>query len=137
MPRKYPSRHCSNPECNILFVPHRRNQLYCTPQCRINFNNDKRREKNLTDYATEKIIKKNEEVLKKLLSSPFCKKDEISMIFLQHEGYDFKVSSDSLENKATGQTIRWCHTHGIELKSTNLKIFVIHKRNKITSFAKS
>lgn len=66
----------------------------------------------------------------KILRSPFYKEGEIRIEFLQHENYDFTVSSDSNENKKTGQLIRWCHTHGLEVKTTQPKTFIIHKRDK-------
>lgn len=58
MPRLYPQKACINPDCKKLFTPTRRNHDYCNTGCRVNFNNDKRRTKNLTDYALEKEIKK-------------------------------------------------------------------------------
>lgn len=130
MPRKYPPRKCANPECGEMFTPNRRNHIFCTDQCRINFNNDKSREKNLTDYALEKDIRKNEKILKKCLLSPYYTDDQINMAFLVHDHFNFKVSSDNNQSKETDQVIRWSHTHGIELKNTNPKTFTIHKREK-------
>lgn len=130
MPRKYPPRVCANPDCGETFTPNRRNHIFCFDQCRINFNNDQRREKNLTDYALEKDIRKNEKVLKRGLLSPFYKNDEINMDFLVHDHFNFELSSDCTTNKNTGQVIRWCHTYGVEPKKTNPKTFTIHKRQK-------
>lgn len=130
MPRLYPSKTCIKPDCKKVFIPTRRNQDYCNLSCRVNFNNDKRRIENITDYALEKDIRRNEKILIKILSSPFYKTEEIKIEFLQHENFDFTVSSDSVENRKTGQIIRWCHTHGLEMKNVALKPFTIHKRSK-------
>ena len=127
MPRPYPPRICLNPECKISFTPHRRNQLYCCYQCRINFNNDKRRVRNLTDYSEEKKIRRNEQILIKALSSQVYKNDQISTEFLEYENFDFNVSSGTSKNRKTGGIIRWCHTHGTEFNSTQNKI-AIHKK---------
>ena len=131
MPRIYPSRLCKNPDCSKQFRPKRRNQIFCNENCRTNFNNDLRREKNLTDYVLEKTIRQNERILKKALLSPVCKDDEIKIEFLIYDHFNFDISSDSSANKESGRIIRWCHTHGIEPKDPDLKTFVIHKRHKL------
>ncbi len=128
MARKYPPRTCVNPDCALKFTPHRRNHIYCTEQCRINFNNDKGSEKKQTDHKLEKVIKNNEKILKKVLKSPYYQNDEIRAEFLYHEHFDFDVSSDSKLNKKNSQVIRWCHTHGIELKKENPRKYSIHTR---------
>lgn len=131
MPRNYPPQSCANPECDVTFSPRRRNHIYCIPQCQSNFNNDKKREKERSDYKLEKEIRKNEKILIKVFDSPCYKNEEIEIRFLEHEGFDFKISTDTEENQKTGKLIRWCHRYGIELKNAGPKTFTIHKRNKI------
>ena len=131
MPRQYPKKDCVNSDCKMSFTPQRRNQLFCISQCRINHNNDKRREKNLTVYRLEKELKRNEKILMKLMASPTYKDDQIAEIFIVHEGFNFDVSSDTKLNSKTRQLIRWSHAYGIEIKDPAHKTFTIHKRNRI------
>lgn len=131
MPRQYPKKACANSDCKKQFIPQRRNQLFCISQCRINHNNDKRRENNLTVYRLEKELKRNEKILIKLMAGPSYRDDQIAEIFFIHEGFNFDVSSDTKLNSKTRQPIRWSHAYGIELKDSMIKTFTIHKRNKI------
>lgn len=128
MSRKYPPRNCAQHDCKISFTPRRRNQIYCTEQCRINSNNDNHRNKSLTDYKHEKEIKKNEKILGKAMASPVYKNDEINASILEYENFKFNITSDITKNKNTGGMIRWCHTYGVESKNQNPQTFSIHKR---------
>jgi hypothetical protein len=88
--RRYPIRTCKKPDCNEGFIPTDARQVYCSEQHRIDFNNDRRKLKELIDISFLKIVKKNRTVLHKIASSYFYKKNGFThKSLLEYEGYDF------------------------------------------------
>jgi hypothetical protein len=58
--RRYPIRTCKKPDCNEGFIPTDARQVYCSEQHRIDFNNDRRKLKELIDISFLKIVKKKQ-----------------------------------------------------------------------------
>jgi len=132
MPRRLPPKKCANPECeHKAFPPGRRNQKFCSKQCKDNYHNDLRREKNLNDYKLEKVLKENEKKLEKIYVSPLYAKHIVPEDLLEYEQVKLSVCSDTEINTKSNRHILWSHKYGIELMDAVPRKFIIHKREQI------
>lgn len=125
--RTYDDISCSNPACGNTFAPHDRRQIYCSRQCGINFNNDKKYNDYQVRYFRERLLRDCDEKLEKLLESGFYKDDQIAESVL--DAFAINQTIGSLEeNLDTARPIRWYHTYGIELVDDSKKFYTIHLR---------
>lgn len=129
MSRQYEQRLCINPACEELFTPHDYRQVYCTTQCRINFNNDERRIKNTERYPLEKIVRRCDKILEGIYNSPNYKEDKIEETVLLHSDMNFNIGTWE-ENLITHHPIRWYHAYGLELVDRENRFYTIHFRTK-------
>lgn len=118
--------------CGILFIPKRADQLFCIRQHRIDFNNDKRREKNAPLKLLNTIYLKNEAILQKMYESlKYMKcKLEVSKWLLTYEKFNFQNYVEQSINEVTKRLVYWQFKFGIEPLSSNgtEEVFQIHKR---------
>jgi hypothetical protein len=126
--RTYDDIICSNPACGNTFSPHDRRQVYCSRQCGINFNNDKKHRVNQERYFREKHLRDCDEKLEILLESGFYKDDQIAEDVLDAFAIDQTIGNLE-ENLDTNRPIRWYHTYGIELVDDRKKLYTIHLRS--------
>ncbi|MGO4817026.1 hypothetical protein [Flavobacterium sp. W22_SRS_FP1] len=114
--RRYPIRTCKKPDCNEGFIPTDARQVYCSEQHRIDFNNDRRKLKELIDISFLKIVKKNRAVLHKIASSYFYKKNGFAhKSLLEYEGYDCNKYHQIIINQRTQNEVHICYDYGLEL----------------------
>jgi hypothetical protein len=125
--RTYDDITCGNPACGKNFAPHDRRQVYCSRQCGINFNNDKKHALNQERYFREKQMRDCDEKLEILMESGFYKDDQIVETVLDAFAIDQTIGSLE-ENLDTARPIRWYHTYGIELVDDSKKLYTIHLR---------
>jgi hypothetical protein len=125
--RTYDDIICSNPACGITFAPHDRRQIYCSRQCGINFNNDKKHNDDKERYFGEKHLRDCDGKLEKLLESGFYKDEQIAEDVLDAFAIDQTIGSLE-ENQDTNRPIRWYHKYGIELVDYKKKVYTIHLR---------
>lgn len=113
--RRYPIRKCKKPDCQGEFIPSDARQIYCCEQHRVDFNNDRRKLKELIDTAFLKIVKKNRAILIKIESNDFYKKNSyVHMSLLEYEGFDFKRYHQKVINPTTKNDIHICYDYGLE-----------------------
>jgi len=125
--RRYPLRNCKKPECSGKFIPHDARQTYCCEQHRIDFNNDKRKQKEKSDVLFLKTVKKNEAILKKARVSAYYKKNRcISKFLLDYDGYDFNTYHSIIINKNTGREAHICYEFALELIDAKEQYFSIN-----------
>jgi len=125
--RKYPQVEC--PQCHELFHPHDARQVFCKLQCRVDFNNDKRKRADAPFLENKKRIKANDKVLEKAYNT--LKKHQqttISGDMLAVAGYDFQFYLESHKNTKTGKPVFWNVNYGIEPAEQQRKLFFIHKK---------
>jgi hypothetical protein len=131
MPSKriYKEVKCANPECGRRYAPHDKRQLFCEPQCRINFNNDKIQNLNKGRYHREKTLRACDAILEMLLTSDFYRDDKIAESIISAFHVDPMVGS--LEhNDDTGLPIFWFHAYGLELTDDRKRLYTIHVRTQ-------
>ena len=129
--RTHPRKFCKKPDCNMEFVPTDGRQVYCSPQHRIDSNNDKRKmiDKIENDFTSR--AKSNEKILIKIIGSPFYTKNGFThSIFLEHECYDFETFHFIEYDEATNREIQFCYNHGIFLIDAEKKHFKIITKEK-------
>jgi hypothetical protein len=118
------------PQCEQEFVPKRKDQVYCSDECRHDHNNEKKKKENEVDYEAEKRLRKNAKILKKILNHPFYKGFRIDRIFLEYERFDFNVvttiSEISVKDKPN-RRIQWHHKYGIEVVEVKKVGDVLHQ----------
>lgn len=130
--RLYDSIDCRKPGCKIKFKPTDKRQVYCTPQHRVDHNNDLRKIKNLKFENHNKILAKNQAILEKL----FFKLNEMPkkhfhIDILRIENYSFGYMTDKSINEYTGNEIEWNFFYGLEGYCQNEMTFIVHNRKKI------
>jgi len=129
--RIYPKKLCINPECKKSFIPHDRRQNYCSAQCRNNFFNDRRHEENQTKYKDEGVLREMDKKLGKIYEkNVMINQTYVSLEVLKYEGIDPNLCVRTVQNDLTKQAIRWYYSYGLEIKDTERKTFLIHKRSK-------
>jgi hypothetical protein len=127
--RVYPPRKCKKSDCEINFIPTDKRQEFCTPQHRIDHNNDLRAEKEKPLKLLGKMLAHNLSVLKKIQSSLAANNQTVfSIQLLQYELYNFGIYTDKSINKNTDNEIEWNYDYGIEVKEADKKTFIIHFR---------
>lgn len=125
--RVYPLQLCINPDCGEEFYPHDRRQVFCCPQCRINYYNDQRRIENTERFGLEEQLRTADKVLEVLLDSDFYQEEQISEATL--EAFAIPMHIGTLEeNLLTHRPIRWYHAYGLELVDKTQRLFTIHSR---------
>ena len=129
--RSYPERPCPNPACisGGMFIPHRRNQVYCCEQCRINANNDKRSKENATVFGDAKkliiIDKKLSRLYKQYATTKgYCA--VMKQIFF-HEDIDVMLLVKEMLIKDTNTKVKTYFRYAIELHPQDKNYFIIHK----------
>jgi hypothetical protein len=134
MPRRisnrcYPEMECSNPECQILFTPHDRRQIFCEDQCRVNYYNDKRHANDNSRFADEKIARLNNKILAIIWKKvTHLKKKIVQKSILEWEGFRFDSQVMITKNAKTGNNILWYYDFGLELVDTKDGLFEIHNK---------
>ena len=124
--RRYPIRKCKKPDCQEDFVPSDSRQIYCCEQHRIDFNNDKRKQREAISLLFLNKVKSNEAILKKIVESDYYKKHEgVYKPLLDYEGYDFKYYHQLLINKFSGCTVHVCFGYTLELVDPKEQFFKI------------
>jgi predicted nucleic acid-binding Zn ribbon protein len=126
--RRYPPEICFNPDCSEQFIPHDRRQMFCSDQCRINYNNDKRRQQNEERFFRESELRRIDQTLETLLDSKFFKDNEIKEEILDGFGIDRTIGTLEM-NLLSKNPIRWYHAFGIEFLRN--KLYTIHQRTNI------
>ena len=126
--RRYPIRICKKPDCSGEFTPSDSRQIYCCEQHRIDFNNDKRKQKEAITILFLKIVKSNEAILKKIrISDYYLKHNGVFKPLLDYEGYNFDFYHKKMINKDTGNEVYVCFGYSIELVDPENQKFVIEK----------
>lgn len=124
--RRYPLRMCKKPDCQEGFVPSDSRQIYCCDQHRIDFNNDKRKQKEAITVLFLKKLKSNRDILKKIKSCAFYKKYGYATKFiLDHEDYDFDSFNHMFYNEKTGREVHVCYEFTLELIDSTKQNFLI------------
>ncbi len=125
--RTYPEKTCINADCKKTFAPTDKRQVYCSRQCGINYNNDKKHYTNKERYFREKLLRDCDEKLEVLMESGFYKNEQIAEDVL--DAFEIDQTIGSLEeNLDTGRPIRWYHAYGIELIDEHKRHYTIHFR---------
>jgi hypothetical protein len=126
--RRYSLRKCKKPDCQEYFVPSDSRQIYCGEQHRIDFNNDKRKQKEAITIMFLKIAKSNEAILKKIrISDYYLKHNGVFIPLLDYEGYNFDFYHKKMINKKSGNEVYVCFGYSIELVDPENQKFVIEK----------
>ena len=126
--RRYPLRMCKKPDCQEGFAPSDSRQIYCCEQHRIDFNNDKRKQKEAITVLFLKKVKRNEAILAKVIMSDYyIQKKGIYKSLLDYEGYDFKYYHQKIINSVTGYDSHVCFDYIIDLVDPNEQFFKIKK----------
>ena len=124
--RRYPLRKCKKNDCQEDFVPTESRQIYCCEQHRIDFNNDKRKQKEAITVLFLNKLKNNEAILKKIIRSDYYNKHKcVNKSLLDYEGYDFKYYHQILINQLTGHEGHVCFGYILELVDPEKQIFII------------
>ena len=127
--RVYPPRKCKKPDCDVTFTPTSKKHVYCIPQHRIDYNNDRRDIKELPLKILGKKLTYNKEILEKIYNSLAANNQtSFSIQILQYELYHFGMYTDKAVNQETGNQIEWVYNYGLEGKDAVKKTFIIHFR---------
>ena len=122
----YQPRTCRNQDPSVhQFHPRRRDQQFCSKQCKNHFHNEERRLS--LDAEVSANIKKNDKALQRAHDK--IKSQAIHQSFLEYEGFDWKVYSSKQKIPESGTVVLWCYKYGIEQNTAQEKTFIIHKRN--------
>lgn len=131
----FPEMICPNPKCirGGIFLPHRKNQIYCCTRCRIKFNNDKRSEEDNTIFLDAKRLKIIDKKLHRMYekytdNKGYC---AVRKEIFHYEGINVMLLVQEWENKDTGTKIKGYFRYGIELHSENDNYYVIYKLDKL------
>lgn len=125
--RRYPLRKCKKPDCQEYFVPSDSRQIYCGEQHRIDFNNDKRKQKEAINIFFLKRANSNRAILKKIKTSAFYKKHGYAPKFLlDYEGYYFDTYHTFIINEKTGREAHVCYDYALELIDAKEEFFSIN-----------
>ena len=126
--RRYPLRKCKKPDCQEYFVPSDSRQIYCCEQHRIDFNNDKRKQKEAITLLLLNKVKNNEAILKKVkISDIYKEKKGVYKKLLDYEGYDFKYYHQIMINEETGFEAHVCFGYILELVDPTRQFFIINR----------
>ena len=124
--RRYPLLMCKKPDCRESFVPTDARQIYCCEQHRVDFNNDKRKQKEAINIFFLKKVKSNRDILRKIQSCAFYKKHGYASKFLlDYEDYDFNFFHTTMINEKTGREVKVCYDYTLELIDSNEEYFII------------
>ena len=126
--RKHPDRLCINPYCGEYFIPTDKRHYYHIPQCRSNYNNDKRDIAALFKSDRERILGVNDWIVWCYFNNP-AKGGLIMGSVLTRLGFDF-LTGTWHENIETLRPVLWVGEYGLEMTDKELRIFEIHKRTK-------
>ncbi|HWJ27294.1 MAG TPA: hypothetical protein VNS32_12180 [Flavisolibacter sp.] len=128
--RVYPEEICINPACGQPFNPHDYRQVFCTPQCRINFHNDQKRQQNENRFFSEKCLRQADQILEAIFESELYQEEQISEKTLQ--GFKVPLNIGTLEkNLQTERPVWWFHAYGLELIDREKRLYTIHYRTNI------
>ena len=123
--RVYPTRIC--PQGNHEFKPHDARQKFCCPQHRIDYNNDKQKQKNKHDKLMTAAIKSNYGILQKIRSSNLYERyGKIMQDVLDYEGYDFSQYHQKVVNVKNGHDVLMIYNYGLECINMERGEFIIH-----------
>ena len=130
--RVYPPRVCINPKCTFggKYTPHDKRQQYCNPQCRSDFNNDKRSDNNNSVFKKEKLLRSANKKLGKIYKV-YVNKEGYCVVhreIFRYEGIDLRLLVDDQANVQTGGKTRWFYEFGTEMHPKDQNFFIIHKR---------
>lgn len=129
--RRYPLRKCQKPDCQEGFVPSDARQIYCCEQHRVDYNNDKRKQKEAITVLFLKKVKSNEAILAKvIISDYYIKKKGVYKPLLDYEGYDFEYYHQIKINKKTGYEVLVCFNYILELVDPAKHFFIIKKTSE-------
>ena len=78
---------CRN--CREDFIQKRRNQVYCHPGCRIEFNNEKNNERRIVLNKRQKPLARNYDILSELLGN--LNEKEVHVEYLRGAKYDLSL----------------------------------------------
>ncbi len=125
--RRYPPKKC--PQCQRNYIPTSKRQIYCVPQCRIDFNNDKRNRDDAQSVSFTKALKINRKSLKKGFEKLEKHQEQyLNLEFLKYDGFNPAIYSDQSIEKGNGNMILWSLDYGIEGIDKQRTIIKIHKR---------
>lgn len=129
--RTYALRVCVNPNCDFGkdYIPTWYTQKYCCKQCRVNYHNDKRREKVGGSHSDKKLLEITDKLLGEIKKKAIRGNLRITDNLLKYDGVDTRLSVTQETNKATGNQIRWFYEFGLEYLPQE-KHYVIHQRTK-------
>ena len=130
MPRTYPENVCANPSCELLFTPKHGNQLYCSPNCQINHNNDRAKREREERFYLEAPLRNNDKLLEAIYKSEIYQKAGlVPEKALLYYGVNLDLGSWH-ENLLTNNPILWSHAYGLEMINEVKRDYVIHYRTK-------
>jgi len=130
--RRYSERECANNACELekKFVPHDRRQIFCCPQCRVNFYNDQRHIRNNSSLVKEKLLRLYDKKLG-LIYARCVNKTGLCSVWkgiLEYEQIDLRLLVEEQMNEGTKGTVRWLYRYGTELHPNSKEHFIIHKK---------
>lgn len=125
--RTHSPKSCQNPACPKVFIPTDKRQKYCTRQCQINYNNDKKSKK-LESDRYERRLEESDLILAYLYDHAGCNQYSIHERILRLQKVD--LSLGTLEyDKRRGQQIRWYLQYGlICTHSKELDYFIVSRQ---------
>ncbi len=126
--RRYKESMCK--QCNHPYIPTDARQLFCSPQHRIDYNNDKRKIEDKPYREFTEIHKKNYNILKVIFNSDNYKKHQVvhetlltQLGFILEHYHEIEIST------LIGNKILFTCDYGLEfIGDENNKIYKIHKK---------
>lgn len=128
--RKHPTRTCKKPDCKEEYTPTDKRQVYCTPQHRVDHNNDLRDLKGKPHKSLKEIVVKNQQILAKLYRLQEAKKHtRFYFQVLELDGFDVRYYTDvTISN---GSSIYWNYHYGLQGVDVEKKQFITHFRENL------
>lgn len=128
---RFPTRICANPNCmnGGFFDPHRRNQIFCRPGCRINFHNDRRYEEENTTYLPAKQLKSIDKKLQRMYEKYADNRGHcpVRKEIFHYEGINVMLLVQEWQHTKSKAKIKGYFRYGIELSQENNDYYLIHK----------
>lgn len=126
--RRYPEKICK--QCNLSYIPKDARQVFCSPQHRIDYNNDKRKVDDKPYKELKLIIKRNFSILQSIFNSTYYQKHNAvhESLLLQQE-FQFNHFNQTHISSLSGNKILFTFDFGLEfIGDENNKIYKIHKK---------
>lgn len=128
--RRHPTRTCKKPDCKEEFTPTDKRQVYCTPQHRVDHNNDIRDLNEKPHKALKAKRIKNEKILAKIYGLQKSKNyTQFNYQVLELDDFDVQYYTDVTVNN--GSHIYWNYHYGLQGVDVETKQFITHFRENL------